>query len=60
MGKGSGAAEGEFEGGFEEVAAEDHEVVAVAVLRLHDLGGGERGAGHVVGVRGFAEGIVGV
>ncbi len=60
MGEGGGAAEGEFEGGFEEVAAEDHEVVPVAVLRLHYLGGGERGAGHVVGVWGFAEGVVGV
>ena len=60
MGEGSGAAEGEFEGGFEEVAAEDHEVVAVAVLGLHDLGGGECGAGHIVGLWGFAEGVIGV
>ncbi len=56
MGEGGGAAKGEFEGGFEEVAAEDHEVVAVAVLGLHDLGGGECGAGHVVGLRGVCEG----
>lgn len=60
MGEGCCAAEGEFEGCFEEVAAEDHEVVAVAVLGLHDLGGVEGCGGHVVGVEGFAEGVVGV
>ena len=35
---GGGAGEGEFEGCFEEKAAEDHEVVAVPVLGLHYLG----------------------
>lgn len=60
MGEGGGAAEGEFKGSLEKVTAEDHKVVAVAVLRLHDLGGGQRGAGHVVGVWRFAEGVVGV
>lgn len=53
-------AESEFEGGFEEVAAEDHEVVAVAVLGLHYLRGGEGCGGHVVGVGGFAEWVVGI
>lgn len=31
--------EGEFEGLLEEEATEDHEVVTIAVLRLHDCGG---------------------
>lgn len=58
MGEGGGGAEGELEGGFEEVAAENHEVVAVAVLRLHDLGGMQGGGRHVMGVRRFAERVV--
>ncbi len=37
MRDGRGAGEGQLEGGLEEEAAEDHEVVAVAVLGLHDL-----------------------
>lgn len=53
-------AEREFEGGFEEVAAKDHEAVAVAILWLHDLGGGQGGVGHVVGVGRFAKGVIGV
>lgn len=60
VGEGGGGAEGELEGRFEEVAAEDHEVVPVAILGLHDLRGGEGSSGHVVGVWGFAEGVVGV
>ena len=39
MRESGGAGECEFESRFEEKAAEDHEVVAVAVLRLHDLDG---------------------
>lgn len=54
------SAESEFERGFEEVAAKDHEVVAVAVLRLHDLRGGQGSVGHVVSVGRFTEGVVGV
>lgn len=58
MGECSSAAECKFESRFQQVAAEDHEVVTVAVLGLHDLGGVEGCGGHVVGVWGFAEGAV--
>lgn len=54
------SAKRKFKGCFEEVAAKDHEVVAVAVLWLHDLGGGQGGVRHVVGIGRFAEGIIGV
>ena len=60
MGEGCCAAESEFEGLFEQEAAEDHEVVPVAVLRLHYLGGIDAGGGHIEGVLGFAGGEVGV
>ena len=46
VGEGGGAGEGEFEGGFEQETAKDHEVVPVAVLRLHDLGAVDGGFGH--------------
>ena len=54
------AAESQFEGLFEEEAAEDHEVVPVAVLGLHYLGGIDAGGGHIEGVLGFAGGEVGI
>ena len=38
VGEGCGATEGQLEGLLEEKATEDHEVVSVAVLRLHYLG----------------------
>lgn len=60
MGECGGAAEGELEGLFEEEAAEDHEVVAVAVLGLHDLGGVDAGAVHEGYVFRFSDGDVGV
>ena len=52
------AAESEFEGLLEEEPAEDHEVVPVAVLGLHYLGGMDTGRGHVEGVLGLARGDV--
>lgn len=58
MGEGGCAAEGEFEGLLEEEAAEDHEVVAVAVLGLHYLGGVDAGAVHVDDVVGFAGEVI--
>ena len=60
MGESCCAAESEFEGLFEEEAAEDHEVVSVAVLGLHYLGGIDAGGGHVESVLGFAGREVGV
>lgn len=60
MREGGCAAKGEFEGLLEEEAAEDHEVVAVAVLGLHYLGGVDAGAVHVDDVVGFAGGVVGI
>ena len=39
MAVGTCAGEGEFESGFEEETAKDHEVVAVAILGLHNLDG---------------------
>jgi hypothetical protein len=45
--EGGGAGECQLEGLLEEVAAEDHEVVAVAVLGLHDLRRVERCPAHV-------------
>jgi hypothetical protein len=36
-----------LEGGFQEETAKDHEVVAVAVLRLHYLDGLDLRGGHV-------------
>lgn len=60
MGESCCAAESEFEGLFEQKAAEDHEVVPVAVLGLHYLGGVDAGGGHVKGVLGFAGGEIGI
>lgn len=45
--EGRGAAERELERLLEQVSAEDHEVVSVAVLGLHDLRGTQRRVGHV-------------
>lgn len=36
MGETGGGTEGEFEGLLEEETTEDHKVVSVSVLRLHD------------------------
>lgn len=60
MGESCCAAESEFEGLFKEEAAEDHEVVTVAVLGLHYLGGIDAGSGHIEGVLRFSGGEVGV
>jgi hypothetical protein len=46
--KGGSAAEGEFEGLLEEEAAEDHEVVSVAVFGLHNHGRSEDCSVHVL------------
>lgn len=60
MREGRGAAEGELEGLFEKEATEDHEVVAVAVLGLHDHGGFEHGVAHEDVVGGPLGGVFGV
>ena len=49
-------AKGKLEGLFQQETAEDHEVVPVAVLGLHDLGGLELGTRHVHDVWGFGLG----
>lgn len=54
------AGEGQFEGGFEQEAAEDHEVVSVAVLRLHDLHGLDRAVAHARAGFGEERGGVGI
>ena len=46
MGEGRGAAEGQLEGLFQEETTEDHEVVEVAILGLHDHGGFENCVAH--------------
>ncbi len=60
MGECSTAAKGEFEGLFQEETTEDHEVVAIAVFGLHNLGRVGFCGVHVYNVFGFAEGVVGV
>ena len=60
MGESCCAAESEFEGLLEEETAEDHEVVPVAVLGLHYLGGIDASGGHIEDVFGFAGREVGV
>lgn len=60
VGECGGAREGQLKGGFEEEAAEDHEVVAVTVLGLHDLHGLDLGGGHPEGVVWFPSRGVGV
>ena len=60
MGESCCAAESQFEGLFEKEAAEDHEVMPIAVLGLHYLGGIDAGGGHIEGVLGFAGGEVGI
>jgi len=45
-----GAGEGKLEGGLEEESTEDHEIVAVAVLRLHYLDGLYAGGVHPEGI----------
>lgn len=56
----SSGCKGEFEGLFEEEATEDHEVVSVPVLGLHDRGSLEARSIHEDDVVGLAEVIVGV
>lgn len=58
--KGGGGGEGELERLLQKEATEDHEVVAVAVLGLHDGGRLEARFVHVVDVVRSAEVIVGV
>lgn len=41
VGKGGGAAEGEFEGLLEKKATEDHKIVSIAIFGLHDHGRSE-------------------
>ena len=60
MGESCCAAESEFKGLFEEEAAKYHEIVPVAVLGLHYLGGMDAGGGHIEHVFGFALGEIGV
>lgn len=60
VGKGGGCGEGELEGLLEEEAAKNHEVVAVAVLGLHDSGSAEDGGIHEMGVVGFTQLVIGV
>ena len=60
MGESRCAAESEFEGLFEQEAAEYHEVVSITILGLHYLSGINAGGGHIECVLGFAGGEVGV
>ena len=60
MGEGRGTAKSELKRRFEEEAAKDHEIVAIAVLGLHYLGGRQDGVRHWRHVEGLAKGIVGV
>ena len=60
MGESRCAAESEFKSLFEKEAAEDHEIVPVAVLGLHYLGGIDARGRHIEGVLGFAGREVGV
>ena len=55
-----GAAEGELEGLLEKEAAKDHEIVAVAVLGLHDLGGVDAGLVHERYVVRLSNGDIGI
>ena len=55
-----GTAESELEGLFKEETPEDHEVVPVAVLWLHYLGGVKDGLRHVDYVFGFSSREIGV
>lgn len=59
MGEGCRSGEGEFEGLFEQEAAEDHEVVPVPILGLHDSGSFELRGIHEVNVVWFTEFVVG-
>ena len=54
MRHGRRARERQLESRLEQEAAEDHKVVAVAVLRLHDLHGLDLGRGHPEGGGGLA------
>ena len=58
MREGCGAGEGQLKGLFEEEAAEDHEVVPVAVLGLHYLGGVNACLIHECHVLGLSDGGV--
>lgn len=58
MGGGGGAAEGELKGLLQEKTTEDHEVVSVAVLRLHYLGSVDAGFVHECYVFGLADGDI--
>ena len=53
MGESCCAAKSQFKGLFKEKAAKYHEVVPVAVLGLHDLGGIDASGGHVEDILGF-------
>jgi hypothetical protein len=58
--KSSGGRECEFEGLFEKETTEDHELMSVAILRLHDRGRLETRSVHKDDVVGLTEIIVGV
>lgn len=60
MCEGGCGGEGELEGLFEEEAAEDHEVVSVSELRLHDGCGLEAGGVHEDDIVWLTEVVVGI